>query len=71
VDGVIVCPYLEDALARRQLGKLARIPVVIINHNIPNDQPWLCIGTAGTCSGAAGTCSGTAGTSICTDWTSI
>ncbi|MDR1353004.1 MAG: substrate-binding domain-containing protein [Treponema sp.] len=45
VDGVIVCPYLEDALARRQLDKLGQIPVVIINHNIPNDQPWPFIGT--------------------------
>jgi ribose transport system substrate-binding protein len=46
VDGVIVCPYLEDALARRQLEKLgaAQDPVVIINHNIPNDQPWPFIG---------------------------
>ncbi|GHT63563.1 hypothetical protein FACS1894110_01620 [Spirochaetia bacterium] len=44
VDGVIVCPYLEDALARRQLEKLGQIPVVIINHNIPNDQPWPFIG---------------------------
>jgi ribose transport system substrate-binding protein len=47
VDGVIVCPYLEDSLARRQLDKLAdrQIPVVIINHNIPNDQPSPFIGT--------------------------
>ncbi|MDR1128197.1 MAG: substrate-binding domain-containing protein [Treponema sp.] len=45
VDGVIVCPYLEDALARRQLDRLGQIPVVIINHNIPNDQPWPFIGT--------------------------
>jgi ribose transport system substrate-binding protein len=45
VDGVIVCPYLDDALARRQLEKLGAIPVVLINHNIPNDQPWPFIGT--------------------------
>ncbi|MDR3337113.1 MAG: substrate-binding domain-containing protein [Treponema sp.] len=47
VDGVIVCPYLEDALARRQLNRLGfhEIPVVIINHNVPNDQPWPFIGT--------------------------
>ncbi|MDR3336019.1 MAG: substrate-binding domain-containing protein [Treponema sp.] len=46
VDGVIVCPYLDDALARRQLDKLGsrQIPVVIVNHNIPNDQPWPFIG---------------------------
>lgn len=45
VDGVIVCPYLDDTLARRQLEKLGQIPVVLINHNIPNDQPWPFIGT--------------------------
>jgi ribose transport system substrate-binding protein len=47
IDGAIVCPYLEDALARRQLDKLGaqHIPVVLINHNIPNDQPWPFIGT--------------------------
>ncbi|GHV20379.1 hypothetical protein FACS189494_04030 [Spirochaetia bacterium] len=46
VDGVIVCPYLDDALARRQLDKIGarQIPVVIINHNVPNDQPWPFIG---------------------------
>jgi ribose transport system substrate-binding protein len=47
VDGAIVCPYLDDALARRQLDRLGgqKIPVVIINHNVPNDQPWPFIGT--------------------------
>jgi ribose transport system substrate-binding protein len=47
VDGVVVCPYLEDALARRQLERLRerQIPVVLINHNIPGDQPWPFIGT--------------------------
>jgi ribose transport system substrate-binding protein len=47
VDGVIVCPYLDDALARRQLNRLGarQIPVVLINHNVPNDQPWPFIGT--------------------------
>jgi ribose transport system substrate-binding protein len=47
VDGVIVCPYLDDGLARRQLEKLGkrRIPVVLINHNVPHDQPWPFIGT--------------------------
>ncbi|MDR0587305.1 MAG: substrate-binding domain-containing protein [Treponema sp.] len=47
VDGVIVCPYLDDSLARRQLEKLdsRRIPVVLVNHNITNDQPWPFIGT--------------------------
>ncbi|MDR1506798.1 MAG: substrate-binding domain-containing protein [Treponema sp.] len=47
VDGVIVCPYLDDTLARRQLEKLGsyRIPVVLVNHNITNDQPWPFIGT--------------------------
>jgi ribose transport system substrate-binding protein len=47
VDGIIVCPYLDDVLARRQLEKLGgrHIPVVLINHNITNDQPWPFIGT--------------------------
>ena len=46
VDGVIVCPYLDDALARRQLEKLreSEIPSVLINHNLPSDQPWPFIG---------------------------
>ena len=46
VDGVIVCPYLDDALARRQLEKLRehQLPVVLINHNLPSDQPWPFIG---------------------------
>ena len=46
VDGVIVCPYLDDALARRQLEKLKKqnLPVVLINHNLPSDQPWPFIG---------------------------
>ncbi|AEF85784.1 hypothetical protein TREPR_3006 [Treponema primitia ZAS-2] len=47
IDGAVVCPYLDDALARRQLDKLGaqQIPVVIINHNVPNDQPWPFIGS--------------------------
>ena len=46
VDGVIVCPYLDDALARRQLEKLGEyeIPAVLINHNLPSEQPWPFIG---------------------------
>ena len=46
VDGAIVCPYLDDALARRQLEKLRerQLPVVLINHNLPSDQPWPFIG---------------------------
>lgn len=47
IDGVVVCPYLDDDLARRQLGKLSaeNIPVVLINHNVVNEQPWPFIGT--------------------------
>jgi ribose transport system substrate-binding protein len=47
VDGVIVCPYLDDALAVRQAEKLVefQVPVVLINHNLPRDQPWPFIGT--------------------------
>ena len=46
VDGVIVCPYLDDSLARRQLEKIRenQLPVVLINHNLPSDQPWPFIG---------------------------
>ncbi|GHV70694.1 hypothetical protein AGMMS49928_19440 [Spirochaetia bacterium] len=46
VDGVVVCPYLDDVTARRQLDRLGsmQIPTVIINHNVPNDQPWPFIG---------------------------
>jgi ribose transport system substrate-binding protein len=46
VDGVIVCPYLDDDLARYQLEKLKaqQIPAVLINHNLPSDQPWPFIG---------------------------
>jgi ribose transport system substrate-binding protein len=46
VDGVIVCPYMDEPLARRQMEKLgdSGIPVVIINRNISNDQPWPFIG---------------------------
>jgi len=46
VDGVIVCPYLDDALARRQLDNLRehQMTVVLINHNLPSDQPWPFIG---------------------------
>ena len=47
VDGVLVCPYIDDRLARDQLEKLAakKIPLVLINHNIQSDQPWPYIGT--------------------------
>jgi len=47
MDGVVVCPYLEDQEARRLLDRLTarRIPVVLINHNSPNGQPWPFIGT--------------------------
>ena len=46
IDGAVVCPYLDDQTARRQLDRLGsrQIPTVIINHNIPNDQPWPFIG---------------------------
>lgn len=45
VDGVIVCPYLDEALGR-QMEKLRenQMPAVLINHNLPNDQPWPFIG---------------------------
>ncbi len=47
VDGIVVCPYMDDNEARRQLSRLSErdIPLVLINHNIPRDQPWPYIGT--------------------------
>ncbi len=47
VDGAVVCPYLDDEEARRQLELLTErnIPLVLINHNVPRDQPWPFIGT--------------------------
>jgi ribose transport system substrate-binding protein len=47
INGAIVCPYMDDTLARRQLERLGQkqIPVVLINHNVPNNQPWPFIGT--------------------------
>jgi ribose transport system substrate-binding protein len=46
IDGAVVCPFLDDASTRRQLEKLRgrQIPTVLINHNIPSDQPWPFIG---------------------------
>ena len=46
VDGIIVCPYLDDVLARRQLEIIRerQIPAVLINHNLPSEQPWPFIG---------------------------
>jgi len=49
VDGVIVCPYLDDELARRQLERLRvhQVPAVLINHNLPSEQPWPFVGING------------------------
>ena len=46
VDGVIVCPYLDDKTARRQLEKLTakKIPLITINHYVATGQPWPFIG---------------------------
>ena len=46
VDGVIVCPYMDDSLARRQLEKLRvlKMPAVLINHNLVSAEPWPFIG---------------------------
>ena len=46
VDGVIVCPYMSDTVARRFMEKLRehQVPAVLINHNLPSDQPWPFIG---------------------------
>ncbi len=47
VDGIVVCPNLDDDVTLKKLEKLRRdsIPLVLINHNIPADQPWPFIGT--------------------------
>jgi len=46
VDGVIVYPHLESSLARRQMEqfRIRHIPAVLINQNLPSDQPWPFIG---------------------------
>ena len=46
VDGIIVCPYLDDAFAKVQIEKISNraIPVVLINHMIAHDQPWPYVG---------------------------
>jgi len=47
VDGIVVCPNLDDAVTLQKLEKLRSdsIPLVLINHNIQADQPWPFIGT--------------------------
>jgi len=46
-DGIIVCPYRDEDQIKAQLEVLRerKIPVIIINHNIPNDAPWPFVGT--------------------------
>ena len=46
VDGVIICPYLDDDLSRRQLERIRehQLPAVLINHNLPSAEPWPFIG---------------------------
>ena len=47
-DGVIVCPYLEESIARKQLEKLRtyHIPVVLINLNLGGGSSWPYVGTS-------------------------
>lgn len=47
VDGIVVCPDLDDAVVLEKLIRLSErsIPVVLVNHNIPADQPWPFVGT--------------------------
>ncbi|HOV39453.1 MAG TPA: sugar ABC transporter substrate-binding protein, partial [Spirochaetales bacterium] len=42
VDGVAICPYLDDVFAKTQIEKIVQkqIPVILINHLILHDQPW-------------------------------
>ena len=46
VDGVAICPYLDDVFAKTQIEKIVQkqIPVILINHLILHDQPWPYIG---------------------------
>ena len=45
-DGVVVCPYLDDATAKYYMDILKdnQVPAVLINHNLPSEQPWPFIG---------------------------
>lgn len=47
VDGVLVCPDLDDEIVFEKLMRLSSlsIPVVLVNHNIQADQPWAFVGT--------------------------
>lgn len=47
LDGVVVCPDLDDDIIFDSLMNLSRrrIPLVLVNHNIPADQPWPFVGT--------------------------
>jgi len=47
VEGVVVCPDIDDAIIFESLMNLSRkqIPLVLVNHNIPADQPWPFVGT--------------------------
>ncbi|HHU36190.1 MAG TPA: sugar ABC transporter substrate-binding protein [Treponema sp.] len=47
VDGIVVCPDLDDDIVFEKLMRLSerKIPVVLVNHNIPADQPWAFVGT--------------------------
>lgn len=46
-DGIVVCPDIDDEIVFKKLIRLSEhaIPVVLVNHNIPADQPWAFVGT--------------------------
>ncbi len=47
LDGIVVCPDLDDTVVFDTLQFLTRkkLPLVLVNHNIPAEQPWPFVGT--------------------------
>jgi len=47
VEGIVVCPDIDDTVIFESLMNLSRkkIPLILVNHNIPADQPWPFVGT--------------------------
>lgn len=47
VEGIVVCPDIDDTVIVESLMNLSRkkIPIILVNHNIPADQPWPFVGT--------------------------
>ncbi len=47
LDGIVVCPDLDDEVIFKSLSFLTAngLPLVLVNHNIPAEQPWPFVGT--------------------------